>query len=115
VAIKKQNATSTEGVPSSYQIWKGYDSQNNEVKSAKVEVLEANLEYDFSFDLLEPGSVYSVYVTAGSNHPDFPDLLSEGAMVSIETATKDNEELETSSAFLIKVNVLLLILFFILN
>jgi hypothetical protein len=115
VAIKKANATSTEGVPSSYQIWKGYDSQNKEVKSAKVEVLEANLLYDFSFDLLEPGSVYSVYVTAGSNHPDFPDLLSEGAMVSIETATKDNEDAEASNGFLLNVNVLLLALFVILN
>jgi len=82
------NESST--IPSPYQIWKGYDSKNNEVNALRIPVLEPNINYTFTFDQLNASTIYEVFVTAGSRHPGFPDLLGSGNTVSIESATKDD-------------------------
>ena len=87
MASPKTNESST--IPSPYQIWRGYDSFNNEVASVQVEVLEPNINYTIMFTGLKPATDYEVFVVAGSNHPNFPDLLSSGAVVSLESSTRD--------------------------
>lgn len=100
----------TAAVPSPYQIWHGYDSVNNAVVSASVVILQPNINYTLSFNLLTPDTVYDIYMTAGSNHPEFPDLLSGGATVSIEASTKDSSlGEETTGARIVSTALLTLI------
>lgn len=89
IAVQRvENAITS--IPSPYQIWKGYDSVNNAVANATVEVLQPNINYTLTFNLLKAATTYDIYITAGSNHPQFPDLLSGGATVSIEADTKES-------------------------
>lgn len=83
-----ENATTS--IPSPFQIWSGYDSVNNAVVNASAVVLQPNINYTLTFNLLNASTTYDIYMTAGSNHPQFPDLLSPGATVSIEANTKDS-------------------------
>ena len=82
------NATSS--IPSSYQIWRGFDSVNAEAVNATVAVLQPNINYTLTFNLLNASTTYDIYITAGSNHPTYPDLLGGGATVSIEATTRDS-------------------------
>lgn len=112
IAVEKP-ANDTSNIPSPYQIWKGYDARNNEVKHVVVPVLEPNIIYKIVFDQLKPATIYSIYVTAGSNHPNFPDLLGSGATVSLEASTKDpsDEDLdEFGSITTVSLSLIFLIL-----
>lgn len=80
----------TSSIPSPYQIWRGFDSINAQAPNASVEVLQPNIDYTLTFDLLNASSTYDVYLTAGSNHPVYPDLLSGGSTVSIQAITSDS-------------------------
>lgn len=62
---------------------------NDEIKTVQVEVLEPNIDYTIDFTGLKAATIYEIFIVAGSNHPNFPDLLSSGAVVSLESSTKD--------------------------
>ena len=66
--------------------------------SVIVPVLEPGILYQIYFEGLKPGTTYSIYVTAGSNHPNFPDLLGSGATVSLESPTRDANDGEDNSS-----------------
>lgn len=109
IAVQRvENATTS--IPSPYQIWQGYDSVNNAVSNATVEVLQPNINYTLTFTLLKAATTYDIYITAGSNHPQFPDLLSGGATVSMEADTKESTlGDETTGAKLLAISFLTLI------
>ena len=89
IAVKRIENASTS-IPSSYQIWRGFDSVNAEAVNATVEVLQPNIGYELTFNLLKASTTYDIYITAGNNHPIYPDLLGGGATVSIEASTRDS-------------------------
>lgn len=106
-APRSGNESST--IPSPYQIWKGYDSKNSEVMAQRITVLEPNINYTFTFDQLNSSTIYEVFVTAGSRHPGFPDLLGSGNTVSIESATKDDGSNQDESSWIQVVNAFALV------
>ena len=109
IAIGKTSEDSSS-IPSPYQIWKGYDSKNAETKSLSVEILEPNLDYNFTFDQLNSSTIYEVFVTAGSNHPGFPDLLGSGGTVSLESATRDSGSDEASNGSVLVVSMMMIVI-----
>ena len=94
----------SSAIPSPYQIWKGYDCKNSEVSALRIPVLEPNINYTFTFDQLNASTIYEVFVTAGSRHPGFPDLLGSGSTVSIESATKDDGTDQNEDAWILLVS-----------
>jgi len=83
VVAKDQNY----GVPSSYQIYKGTDSQNKPLLS-KSSPANAGVTLSTTFSELNFETEYNLYFTCSNNYPVFPDLLRDSKVVPLNFKTK---------------------------
>eukprot|EP01016_Furgasonia_blochmanni_P025095 TRINITY_DN27069_c0_g1_i2.p1 TRINITY_DN27069_c0_g1~~TRINITY_DN27069_c0_g1_i2.p1 ORF type:complete len:198 (-),score=49.40 TRINITY_DN27069_c0_g1_i2:238-771(-) len=61
--------------PTAYQVYRGYNYRNLQVRSAKFEVSVKYKDVNFTIDELEDDTPYTIYVVGGSAHPGYPDLM----------------------------------------
>jgi len=84
VAVRKADDL---GKPSPFQISRGIDYRNVPLPSAVKEVNIKFILYEMDIPDLDPDTDYNLYVTAGSAHPGYPDLMSEKKTVFLEFKT----------------------------
>jgi len=82
------NASQDSSKPSSFQIYNGFDSGNLPGQSGYVEVSSAFTYFTFNIDNLTANTQYDIYITAGSVHPGYPDLIPDTSIVLIAILTK---------------------------
>jgi hypothetical protein len=89
VCVKKEEDL---GKPSSYQISTGLSYRNIPLPSNAVEISEKFISFQMLVSYLDPDTDYNMYVTGGSAHPGYPDLMDESLNAFLEFKTlKANE------------------------
>ncbi len=82
------NASEDKSKPTSYQIFKGYDSHNIPIATGKAEISQSYTYFSFDIPRLTPNTQYNVYISAGSVHPGYPDLISDKSIILMGIQTK---------------------------
>jgi hypothetical protein len=72
------------GKPSPFQIASGLDYKNVPIPSGFVEVKTKFILYEFLITDLDPDTFYNLYLTAGSAHPGYPDLMKASSTIFLE-------------------------------
>lgn len=75
------------GRPTSYQIANGLDYQNVPLPSGMAEINEKFVLFNLTIDFLDADTDYNLYITAGSAHPGYPDLMNDTKVVFLEFST----------------------------
>ena len=82
------NASQDQSKPSSFQVYNGFDSGNIPCQSGYVEASLAFTYFAFNITNLSANTQYNIYITAGSVHPGYPDLMADKSVVLIAVTTK---------------------------
>lgn len=82
------NASEDKSKPTSFQIFKGYNSFNIPIPQGFVEISQSFAYFTFNITNLTPNTQYNVYITSGSVHPGYPDLLDDKSIVLLGIQTK---------------------------
>lgn len=82
------NASQDKSKPSSFQIYNGYDSGNLPCQAGWIEASEAFVYFTFDILNLTADTQYNIYITAGSVHPGYPDLILDKSIVLVAVQTK---------------------------
>ncbi len=83
--VVKKNASM--GKPKPFQIARGLDSFNIRQPNNSTTVTEKFVSYVLYIKGLEANTIYDLYLTAGSAHPGYPDLMSETLTQTIQFTT----------------------------
>ena len=75
------------GRPTSFQIANGLDYQNVPLPSGMVEISEKFVLFNLTIDFLDADTDYNLYISAGSAHPGYPDLMNDTKVVFLEFST----------------------------
>lgn len=75
------------GIPSAYQIWRGYTNQNIPTYSGYVEVSTASTQFTINITGLTETTAYNAYIIGGSVHPGYPDLMADSSVVKVNFTT----------------------------
>lgn len=105
------------GKPTPYQIYKGLNYKNIPTVKNFVEVDKKYTYFDISIHGLFSASLYNVYVTTGSAHPGYPDLLIDNytATFSFETLkVPDVPKLSLNKSWVVVCQFLILVFLIIL-
>lgn len=84
VAVKKDEDL---GKPSAFQISQGLSYRNVPLPSSYVEISEKFVTFNMSVDYLDSDTAYNLYVSAGSAHPGYPDLMNDTYTAFLEFTT----------------------------
>lgn len=84
IAVTK---TDDLGKPSPFQISRGLDYRNIPLPSSSIEITQKFLVFNFNVTDLDPDTDYNLYLTAGSAHPGYPDLMVDDNTVFLEFKT----------------------------
>jgi hypothetical protein len=68
-------ATQDLGKPSPYQIEHGTDVNNIPVPGTYIEITQSYTYFNVTVNHLDADTMYNLYVSSGSAHPGYPDLL----------------------------------------
>ena len=82
------NASQDKSKPSSFQVYNGFDSENVPCQSGFIEASAAFTYFAFNITNLSANTQYNLYITAGSVHPGYPDLISDKTIVLVAVTTK---------------------------
>jgi hypothetical protein len=75
------------GKPTSYQVANGLDYQNVPLPSGMVEISEKFVVFNLTISYLDADTSYNLYVTAGSAHPGYPDLMNDTKVAFLQFST----------------------------
>lgn len=75
------------GPPSSYQVSQGLSFQNIPLPSGAVAITQKFSAFNMTIDYLDPDTSYNVYLTAGSAHPGYPDLMNTSLIQRLQFTT----------------------------
>lgn len=81
------NQSEDLGKPKPFQISRGTNHVNIKKKSSMIAINEKYAVFEFSVFDLDPNTAYNLYVTAGSAHPGYPDLLNDASTQILECKT----------------------------
>jgi hypothetical protein len=98
-AVKKDEDL---GKPSSYQVASGLSYQNEPLPSNYTEINQKFVPFNLTVSYLEADTGYNLYVSAGSAHPGYPDLMNDSSVIFLEFTTPKEPEkprLAIESAF----------------
>lgn len=84
VAVKKDDDL---GKPSPFQISKGLDYRNIPLPSNYVEIDTKFVSFNLTVSYLDSDTDYNLYMSAGSAHPGYPDLMNENKTIFLEFHT----------------------------
>ena len=90
VLIKKNEDL---GKPSSYQISKGYNHLNIPKNFGFIEISLKFELFEFYIDGLEADTNYNIYITCGSAHPGYPDLIDNDFIQELDFKTLSTPEI----------------------
>ena len=76
------------GVPTPYQIWKGFTNKNIPTDANYIEVSKASTMFTVNVTDLDDNTAYKAYIIGGSAHPGFPDLMPQSSVVTTTFQTK---------------------------
>ena len=107
------------GKPSSFQVARGLDYRNIPLPSNFVEIDQKFVVFSFTVDYLDSDTDYNLYMTAGSAHPGYPDLMPDANVIFLEFKTlkapeKPKLSIESSGIFSISFLTLFLMTLFYL-
>jgi hypothetical protein len=83
-AVKKDEDL---GKPSSFQVASGLSYQNVPLPSNYTEIDQKFVAFNLTVSYLEADTGYNLYVTAGSAHPGYPDLMNDTSVIFLEFTT----------------------------
>lgn len=75
------------GKPSSFQVASGLSYQNIPVPSNFSEISQKFVLFNLTVNYLEPDTSYNLYMTAGSAHPGYPDLMKDSSVIFLNFTT----------------------------
>jgi len=75
------------GVPTPYQILRGFDNRNIAVPSARVEISQPYQSFQVMVDDLLSYTNYTAYIIGGSAHHGYPDPMEAKSITQIKFAT----------------------------
>ena len=84
VAVRKADDL---GKPTPFQISRGTDYRNVPLPSGSVAIDVKFVVVDFLVPDLDPDTDYNLYMTAGSAHPGYPDLMTDSRTLFLEFKT----------------------------
>jgi hypothetical protein len=88
-AVKKDEDL---GKPSSFQVASGLSYQNVPLPSNYTEINQKFMAFNLTVSYLDSDTGYNLYVTAGSAHPGYPDLMNDTAVIFLEFTTQKAPE-----------------------
>jgi hypothetical protein len=75
------------GKPSSFQVASGLSYQNIPVPSNFTEIGQKFALFNVTVNYLESDTTYNLYMTAGSAHPGYPDLMNDSMVIFLNFST----------------------------
>lgn len=75
------------GKPSSFQVASGLSYLNIPVPSNFSEITQKFTLFNLTVNYLDSDTTYNLYMTAGSAHPGYPDLMSDSQVIFIKFTT----------------------------
>lgn len=103
-AVKKDEDL---GKPSSFQVASGLSYQNVPLPSNFTEIDQKFVLFNLTVSYLDADTGYNLYVTAGSAHPGYPDLMNDTSVIFLEFTTPKAPEkprLSIESGFIFKLS-----------
>jgi hypothetical protein len=83
-AVKKDQDL---GKPTSFQVASGLSYQNEPLPSNFTEISQKFTLFNLTVNYLDADTGYNLYVTAGSAHPGYPDLMNDTNVIFLEFTT----------------------------
>lgn len=96
VAVRKDDDL---GRPSSFQISRGLSYRNIPIPSSYVEIDQKFVIFNLTVSYLDSDTDYNLYMTAGSAHPGYPDLMNDTSVIFVEFKTLKAPESKISINF----------------
>jgi hypothetical protein len=103
-AVKKDEDL---GKPSSFQVASGLSYQNVPLPSNFTEINQKFVPFNLTVSYLDADTGYNLYVTAGSAHPGYPDLMNDTSVIFLEFTTPKAPEkprLSIESGLIVKLS-----------
>lgn len=75
------------GKPSSFQVASGISYLNIPVPSNFTEITQKFTLFNLTVNYLDSDTTYNLYMTAGSAHPGYPDLMADSQVIFLKFTT----------------------------
>ena len=117
-AVKKDEDL---GKPSSFQVASGLSYQNVPLPSNFTEIGQKFTLFNLTVSYLDSDTDYNLYITAGSAHPGYPDLMNDTSVIFLEFKTlkapeKPRLNIESGNIFVLsKISIVILVLIYTIS